>query len=72
MVHEANLVEVFTYHPPTDDQPKRYQASRNAAMNLAEVILENAPKGADQQAAIRKVREAMMTANAAVAMGGVV
>lgn len=70
MVTDKNLVEVFTYHPPTSDQPQRYANVRAAAMNLAEVILENVPDSADQQAAIRKVREAMMTANAGIATNG--
>jgi hypothetical protein len=43
---------------------------RIAAKNLVGVILANVPTCADQTAAIRKVREAMMTANAAIALRG--
>jgi hypothetical protein len=39
---------------------------------LAEAILENTPQCADQQAALRHVREAVMTANAAVALEGLI
>jgi len=40
-------------------------------LELALVILEHTPPSADQSAAIRKVREAVMTANASIACGGV-
>jgi hypothetical protein len=36
---------------------------------FAETIIRNTPPGSDQSAAIRKVREAVMTANAAIACG---
>jgi hypothetical protein len=41
-----------------------------AAKNFAEVILANCPSGADRSDAIRKIREARMTANAAIALNG--
>jgi hypothetical protein len=65
-----NLGEVFRHHAPTTEQVEHYHAIRQAAMTLAETILRHAPSCADQQAAIRLVREAMMTANAAVALDG--
>lgn len=69
-VTKGNLNEVFSYHAPTAGQPEKYQAIRSAARALAEAILDSTPVCADQQAALRHVREAMMTANAAVALGG--
>lgn len=57
----------FTYHAPNDDQVERYQRIRTAGKNLAEVITLVCPDGNDRDAAIRKVREAVMTANAAIA-----
>ena len=65
-----DLESIFTYHAPTGDQPARYKAIREAALNLARVISYNAPAGADRTDAVRKVREAVMTANAAIATGG--
>jgi hypothetical protein len=59
---------IFSYHPPTLDQAERYQRIRQAARELAYVITENTPSSADQTAAIRKLRECVMTANAAVAL----
>jgi hypothetical protein len=67
---EATLQNWFTYHSPSADQLPKYQAIREAGLNLAKVISDNSPSSADQTASIRKVREAVMTANAAIACGG--
>ncbi|HTH42907.1 MAG TPA: hypothetical protein VL498_07065 [Terracidiphilus sp.] len=69
-VTKENLNDIFTYHAPTEAQKAQYVAIRNAGADLAFSILENTPTCADQQAAIRLVREAVMTANAAVALNG--
>lgn len=67
-----DLKHIFTYQPPQDDATiARYQTIRAAALNLAEVIIASTPPCADQSAAIRKIREAVMTANAAIALGGI-
>lgn len=57
----------FTYHSPSPEQLPRYQNLREAGKHLALTILSNTPPGPDQTAAIRKVREAVMTANQAIA-----
>jgi hypothetical protein len=61
------LENLFSYHPPQGDQAERYQRLRDAAKGFARTILECTPGCSDQMAAIRKVREAVMTANAAIA-----
>ncbi len=60
--------EWFTYHAPKDGQPKRYEAIRNKAKELATIIVESTPPSADQTAALRKLRECVMTANASIAL----
>jgi hypothetical protein len=62
----------FTYHSPDDaaGDLDAYRKIRNAGMILAETIVSNTPASADQTAAVRKVREAVMTANAARACKG--
>lgn len=61
----------FQHHPPTGpEQIATYQAIREAGKAFAAVIVAHTPASADQSAAVRKVREAVMTANAAVACGG--
>ena len=64
------LRELFTYHTPRPDQLPKYEAIRTAAKYFAEIVLQNTPYSADQQTAIRKIREAVMTANAAIALDG--
>lgn len=64
------LDDIFSYHAPTAHQRYSYEALRESAKQFAETILAHTPPSADQSAAIRKVREAVMTANAAVALQG--
>lgn len=65
-----NLQKWFTYHKPTEEDIPKYLAIREAALAFARVIDANCPFSADKTAAIRKVREAVMTANAAIACCG--
>jgi hypothetical protein len=64
------LRELFSYHPPTPATLPKFAAINQAAKNFAEIVLQNCPPSADRSDAIRKIREARMTANAAVALGG--
>ena len=64
-------VHVFTYHPPTEETIPKYNAIREAGLAFAKVIEANAPPSPDRTVAIRKIREAVMTANAAIACGGI-
>jgi hypothetical protein len=63
----ADLDNVFRYHNDPSRYPK-YDAIRAAAKEMARAILENCPDCADRAAAIRQIRECMMTANAAIAI----
>ena len=60
----------FSYHSPVGDQQARYQAIRDAAHNLATIILDACPQSADRTDAIRGIRKAVMIANASIACGG--
>lgn len=64
-----DLDHQFVYHPPTPDQIPLYGELREAARQFAHVVNRCCPDGADKSAAIRKIREAVMTANAAIACG---
>lgn len=68
----ADLAEVFTYHTPTAEQQKCYVEIRQAARAFAVVVLENTPPCNDQTEAIDLIRSAVMRANAAVALKGLV
>lgn len=65
--HTAKLIDHFVYHTPSKGQIPAYAAINEAARLLAETIFRNTPTGSDQEAAIRKVVEAKMTANSAIA-----
>ena len=65
-----DIENIFTYHSPTPDQLPKYEAIRAKAKELGHVIIDNTPTSADQTAAIRLLREAVMTANASIALDG--
>ena len=67
-VTPENVAEVFTYHKPTDEQITKLKDVRRAGEQLVHAIFWNTPECPDQTAAIRKVREAVMTANAAIVL----
>lgn len=62
--------ELFRYHSPNPEDVQKYAAINQAAKNFAEVVRQNCPYSADYKDAIRKIREARMTANAAIALNG--
>ena len=65
-----DIEHIFTHHPPDSNDVYKYQQIRNAAKHLAETIITQTPACADQTAAIRKLRECVMTANASIALKG--
>ena len=67
MISDLELQHLFQHHPPTLAQIAKYGFIRLAALEFARVVVENTPASADQTAAVRKIREATMTANAAIA-----
>lgn len=66
-ISEDDIDNWFTFHPANTSQAERYNVIRAGAHAFAGIILKYTPPCADQTAAIRKVREAVMTANAAIA-----
>lgn len=56
----------FTYHPPSEETVTRLKSIRDKAKEMAALIFALTPSGADQDAALRKLRECVMTANAAI------
>jgi plasmid stabilization system protein ParE len=65
-----DLEDIFSYHAPDDLQRVALERIREAAHIFAFVLLQNTPASADQSAAIRKLRECVMTANASVVLKG--
>jgi len=66
------LDEIFKYHAPSPDDTVAYEKLRASAKDFAKCIIDLTPPCADQTAAIRLVREAVMTANASIALKGLV
>lgn len=66
---ERDIQNMFTYHPPKPGQPELYEALRDKARELAELIVTSCPYNAESGTAIDKVREAVMWANASIACG---
>ena len=62
--------QLLSYHPPNPSTGPKYDNIREAAKYFAKVLIANMPPGSDRSAAIRKLREAVMTANAGIALGG--
>lgn len=60
----------FTYHAPDAEQQKKLIAIRTAAREFAGILVANTIPSADQSAAIRLLREAVMTANASIVLNG--
>jgi hypothetical protein len=67
---DAVIDDLFTYHAPTGDKPARYEELRAAARVFTKVLVKVTPESADLASAVRHVREAVMTANAAIALDG--
>lgn len=64
---EADLAHRFTYHPPKDGQPARYQRIRDAAGTLALLLNGECPDSREKSLAVTHLEDAVMWANAAIA-----
>ena len=62
-----DLDKDFTYHPPKNDQPARYEAIRAKAKELAALIEAAVPESREKSLAFTKVEEACFWANAGIA-----
>ncbi len=67
-ITQSDIDNLFTHHEPKADQSMRSQAIQDAAKYLGQIILANTHQSADQMKAITKLREAVMMANASIAL----
>ncbi len=67
---ENQLKDIFTYHPPTPEQREIYEKINVAFLECAHVVNTVTPEGPGKTAAIRKLSDARMQANASVALEG--
>jgi hypothetical protein len=62
------IENVFTYHAPKGDQTDRYQELREESKTLALMIEDKCPDSREKSLAMTKLREAVMWANASIAI----
>lgn len=62
-----DLENRFTYHPPKDGQPEKYQELRDQALELSLMINALVPEGREKSLAITNLEQAIMWANAGIA-----
>jgi hypothetical protein len=66
--HEyADIRNRFTYHPPSDEQVKKYEQLRTAGGNLAMLLSDFCPPGREKQLALTQLEQSIMWANASIA-----
>lgn len=69
MAQGYDLDNVYTYHAPKEGQPERYQAIRDKAKELAQLIKDTTPASREQSLAFTQIEQAVFWANAAIARG---
>jgi len=67
MHDEKTLDNNFTYHAPKGTQQKRYEEIRDHGKAFARVVFNLCPESAEATTALRRIEEAVMWANAAIA-----
>lgn len=70
-VTNQNVDEVFSYHKASAEEASAIEEVRLDAKRFAKTILRVVPEGADQQAGLRLLRQAMMTCNQAIVLENV-
>lgn len=61
------LARCFDYHLPDPADRAKFEAITAKTKELAALLMEQCPPGSDRDAALLKLREARMMANAAIA-----
>ena len=64
---QKDIENTFTYHPPKNDQPYRYELIRGKAKEMAALIEQSCPDSREKSLAFTKLEEAIMWANASIA-----
>jgi hypothetical protein len=67
---QTEIEDIFNYHAPSPDMTAKFIKVRDAIVKAALIIDENCPAGPDRTAAMRKLKEAHMTANASIVLEG--
>ena len=65
---DQEVNDIFTYHKPSGDQPRKYQRIRDYAKSLGLIINEECPESEDKRFALMYLQQAVMCANASIAI----
>lgn len=65
-ITQADIDNLFIHHEPKGDQSFRFQAVRDAAKYVGQIILANTHHSADQLKAIQKLRECVLMAHESI------
>jgi len=67
----AQIKAMMSYHPARAEKqhPERYEALRNAFMELSEFVNKNCPPGRAKSLALTHLEEALMRSTQAIAVG---
>lgn len=57
----------FTYHPPTEGQPQKYEQIRAKAKEFAEMLVDECPMGRELSTALTNLDQVVFWANASIA-----
>lgn len=66
-MNNPQIENVFTYHPPKDEQVAKCAEIRKMAKELAYMIAELVPDSREKSLAMTKLEECVMWANAGIA-----
>jgi hypothetical protein len=67
---KATIDHIFTYHPPKEGQPQKYEELRAKTKELAYLIDSLCPESREKALAMTKLEECNMWANASIARRG--
>lgn len=64
---KQELLKRFSYHPPKEGQPPKYEEIRSEALGFSEVLNRLCPESREKSLAMTHLEDAVMWANAAIA-----
>lgn len=67
MIDSEDLANRFTYHPPVEEDVKKYEMIRAIGLSFATVLNEMVPDSQEKALALTKLEEVVFWSNAGVA-----
>jgi hypothetical protein len=64
---DANIENAFQYHPPSEDQRRKYELIRAKAKEFAYLLNDHCPRSREQSLAMTHLENSVMWANASIA-----